>query len=223
MYLFGLPFSRCCAVKRIKRRSAIYRVFQAFGFTACLVGCAANDSPTADAVGMPPPPAASASAPSPSPSPAAFAPNTGSHAALPQPVTQPGGTGEPAPNNAAEAKQLAVRPPARRAVQHFTSFYTPEVAVYDRPYGAVRQRIPEKSLPREATNAGDGAQGVPIYDSKNAFVEVGLPGGDTGWITIDSGRITAKSCELSGQTARQQRGPVGAGSSDVTCVEKKSG
>lgn len=99
-----------------------------------------------------------------------------------------------------------------------TSFYVPAVAVYDKPYGKIIETMPEKSLPREQTR--DGQQGVPVYDVNGTFLKIGLPGGNTGWITNDAGQLNKEPCKLLDRTTRQSRGAIGAGSSDVTCADR---
>jgi hypothetical protein len=183
---------------------------------AMLGGCAGNDGAMPETVGSVPAPATAQPT-----SNTAFVPENGPAAAASPVVTKSQGADAPTPERvAARAAPVAMSPPAP-AIQHFTSFFTPEVAVYDRPYGHIQKRIPEKSLPREAMRTDDGRQGVPIYDSKDAYAKIRLADGSAGWITIDSGRISARPCELSDHNVRASQGPIGAGATDVSCVEKK--
>jgi hypothetical protein len=190
--------------------------FPAVFISAFLVGCAANNGAAPEAGSVPAPyVAAPANANS-----SAVAPENTSPADTKPLAAKAEGAAVVDPKKIAAPASPTMREPPPRAIQHFTSFYGPEVAVYDEPYGPVRQRISEKSLPREPTHANDGGLGVPVYENKSAFVKVRLADGEYRWVTIDSGRLTAKACELSDQRVRKARGPIGAGSSEVTCVEK---
>lgn len=169
--------------------------------------------PPSDLAG-PAPGAATASAPVPGPAAPRNAVAQNAQAETPPRAGSQQRAARPAPApamTAAAPAQVPKETPKRYAL----GVYAQNLDIYDKPYGSPIRRVPEASLPR-APMPGGGA-GVPVYDVKDAFVRLGLPDGDSGWVKIELLKLSAKPCTLTDPTTRRNVGPVGAGSSDVAC------
>lgn len=106
----------------------------------------------------------------------------------------------------------------RPAIRHILAFYAPVIKVYKEPYGHEVQLIPDRAFPRQQLS--DGRSGVAVFASSGSFVEVALPGGETGWVLIDLVSLSAVPCALNPKRSREPNGPGGAASAAVDCVRQ---
>jgi hypothetical protein len=104
--------------------------------------------------------------------------------------------------------------PKRKVERHVLAFYAPSVKVYDKPYGKLLTTMAEGNFPR--VPGKDGPR-VPVYASNNAYVEVPLPDGKTGWVPLELVKVEAVPCDLALPTTP---GPIGAGSASVDCERR---